>query len=159
MRRGEQLAWVFSWTGMPNVLCLVLPTSNRGHSTRWITLKVSSIVWLQHHIASSLLPLSPRLTIFLTSQQLGSRQTMLSSSSAVWVSRSFDFLDCYWLHSRESTDTALTEKLSVWAAIIVVAVGFPQVQKPMCITVIVGLLQYMKNKHFTVLSADDFFVL
>lgn len=143
---------------MPNVPCLLLPTSDRGHGARWITLKVSSVVWLQHHIASSLLPLSPSLTIFLTSQQLGFRQTTLSSSSAVWVSWSFDLLHRYWLHSRESTDTALTEKLSLWEAIIIVAVVFPWVQKPVCIRLFVGLLQHKKTKHSPVVSADDFFV-
>lgn len=125
MRRAEQLAWAFSWTGMPNVLCFLLPTSDWGHGAQWITLKVSSIGWLQHHIASFLLPLCPSLTILLTSQQLSFRQTTFSRPQMSWFSWSFDFLDCYWLHSWESTGTALTGKLSVWAAITIVAVVSP----------------------------------
>lgn len=65
MRIAEQLAWVFPWTGMSNVLCLLLPTSDRAHSVQWITLKVSSIVLIQHHITSSILLLPPSLTSVL----------------------------------------------------------------------------------------------
>lgn len=125
MRRAEQLAWTFSWTGMPNVLCFLLPTSDWGHSAQWITLKVSSTEWLQRHIASSLLPLCPSLVILLTSQQLVSDRPRSPHPQMSWVSWSFDFLDCYWLHSCESTDTALTGKLPVWAAITIVAVVSP----------------------------------
>ena len=68
----------------------------------------------------------------------------------------FEFPHCYWLHSLESTSAALTEKPSVWAAVIIVAVVFlPRVQ---CMTLTIGLLQYMKTKHFPVVSADDFFL-
>lgn len=99
MMRAEEVAWTFSWTKSS----LLITSHLLWRRQCSVYHSVNRVAWLQHHIAFSLsLPISPSSFIW---QQLDFRQTMFSLSSAVWVSWSSEFMDCYWLYSQWNTLT------------------------------------------------------
>lgn len=149
MMRAERLAWAFSWTEILNVLWLLLPFSDgEQRSSVNHSSGQHNMISASHCIFSLPSSFQSHHLSYLTAARFQADHTLLVRSYLFpGLLNSWTASDCTCM---KCSDTALTEKRSLWAAVVIVAVVFPLVGKPVCIILVVVYVVYCNiwEKHF-----------